>query len=128
MKSRNSSADPVAVGHYNAAPSTPKVFAASLVDKTDEQLEELLRTLEEELAQPPNARGHVRRELEEVVWEIERREATRRTRERRQTNVEGRQIDAESMGDEPGVWVHGRPLDERERQDLATFIRWVMAQ
>jgi hypothetical protein len=24
--------------------------------------------------------------------------------------------------------VHGRPLDERERSDLAIFIRWVMAQ
>jgi hypothetical protein len=32
------------------------------------------------------------------------------------------------MATEPGVWVQGRPLDDRERSDLATFIRWVMAQ
>jgi hypothetical protein len=96
------------------------------MDKSYQELEELLHSLEGEVAQP-NPSGRVRHELDEVAWELERRQSARRTRERRQANVEGRQTDAESMAAQPGVWVHGRPLDERERQDLATFIRWVVA-
>jgi hypothetical protein len=129
VNQQSSTPDPVAVDSFNAVGevSTPRAFAASLVDKRDEELMELLHALEAKLAQP-NAPGRVWRELDEVVWEIERRETARRTRERRQANVEGlRHRNRESMADDPGVWVHGRPLDDRERKDLAAFIRWVVA-
>ncbi len=117
--------DPVGIG---AEPQSPRQFTGSLMDRTVEELEELLQMLEAEVAQP-NARGQARRELDEVVWELERREADRRTQERRHANITAsRQGDAESMSGEPGVWVHGRPMNDRERADLATFVRWVVAQ
>jgi len=117
--------DPVGIG---AEPQSPRQFTGSLMDRTLEELEELLQALESEVAQP-NARGQARRELDEVAWELERREAGRRTQERRNANITAsRQGDAVSMAGKPGVWVHGRPLGDRERADLATFIRWVMAQ
>lgn len=107
-------------------PQSSAQFAGSLADRSVTELEELLQALEAELTQP-NARGQARRELDEVVWELERRQAERRTQERRRATITAsRRTDAESMAAEPGVWVHGRPLDERERQDLATFIRWVV--
>ena len=115
--------DPVGIG---AEPQSPRQFTGSLMDRTVAELEELLKMLEAEVAQP-NARGQARRELDEVVWELERREADRRTQERRTANITAsRQGDSESMAGEPGVWIHGRPLDERERADLATYIRWVV--
>jgi hypothetical protein len=50
-------------------------------------------------------------------------EADRRTQERRETNINAlHETNSESMAGEPGVWVHGRPLEDRERGDLATFI------
>jgi hypothetical protein len=105
---------------------TPRQFAGSLADKTETQLDELLHALEDDLRHG-NARTSIRRELDEVVWELQRREADRRTQERRKANIAAsRQGDAESMAGEPGVWVHGRALDERERGDLAAFIRWVV--
>ncbi|CAN5678763.1 hypothetical protein BH20ACT21_BH20ACT21_12680 [soil metagenome] len=115
--------DPVGIG---AEPQSPQQFTGSLMDRTVEELEDLLQALETELAQP-NARGQARRELDEVVWELERREADRRTQERRRGNITASlQDDVKSMDGEPGVWVHGRSLDARERADLATFIRWVV--
>jgi len=127
---KSKSVDPVRVGDVNRveAVQTPRGFAASLVDMTDDQLNELLLALEEEVVQP-NAPGRVRRELDEVLWELDRRTAAQRTRERRQANIEGlRQGNADPVTFEPGVWVHGRSLDERERQDLAAFIRWVVRE
>ena len=117
--------DPVGFG---AEPQSPRQFAGSLTDRTVEELEELLQALEVEVARP-NARGQARRELDEVLWELERREADRRTQERRAANIiASGQGDSESTAGDPGVWVHGRPLDDRERDDLATFVRWVVAQ
>jgi hypothetical protein len=106
---------------------TPRQFAGSLPDKTETELEEILGALEDELRHG-NAGSSTRRDLDEVVWELNRREMARRTQERRRANIDAsRQANVESMADKPGVWVQGRPLDERERKDLATFIRWVMA-
>jgi hypothetical protein len=115
--------DPVGLG---GKPQSPGQFAGSLADRSVKELEELLEMLETEVAQP-NARSQARRELDETLWELERRETDRRTQERRQANIgASRQRNAESMAAEPGVWVHGRPLNDRERGDLATFIRWVV--
>jgi hypothetical protein len=123
MKWSHLNVDPVGFG---AEPQSPRQFAGSLTDRTFAELEELLQSLETEVAQP-NGRGQARRELDEVLWELERREADRRTQERRDANITAsRQGDAESMAGGPGVWVHGRSLDERERADLATYIRWVV--
>ncbi len=118
--------DPVGFG---AEPQSPRQFAGSLTDRTVAELEELLQTLETEVAHP-TARSQARRELDEVVFELERRETDRRTRERRQSNLNDlRDRNAQPvMTAEPGVWVGGRPLDDRERADLATFIRWVVRQ
>jgi hypothetical protein len=79
------------------------------VDKTDGHLEALLRALEEELIHP-NPQGLVRRELDEVVWELERRAADRRRSERRQANIDTqRESNAPSIAVELGVGVHGGP-------------------
>ena len=58
---------------------------------------------------------------------MERRETDRRTQERRQSNLNDLRERSVQPVSEPGVWVHGRSLDGRERADLAAFIRWVMA-
>ena len=75
--------DPVGFG---AEPQPPRQFSGSLMDRTVEELEELLQALETELAQP-NARGQARRELDEVVWELEHREADRRAQGRMDANI-----------------------------------------
>jgi hypothetical protein len=105
---------------------TPRQFAGALADRTETELDELLRALEDDLRHG-RAASSTRRDLDEIVWEVQRREATRRTQERRRSNIDdSRRRDVESMAGEPGVWVHGRALDARERGDLATFIRWVV--
>jgi hypothetical protein len=106
---------------------TPRQFAGALADMTEPELDELFHALEDDLRHG-KAGSSTRRDLDEVVWELQRRETDRRTRERRQANiVASRKADAVSIDGEPGVWVHGRPLDDRERGDLAVFIRWAMA-
>ncbi len=116
--------DPVGFG---AEPQSPRQFAGSLTDRSVADLEGLLQNLEAEVAHP-TARSQARRELDEVVWELERRETDRRTQQRRQANLNDlRDRNAQPVTTaEPGVWVGGRPLDDRERADLATFVRWVV--
>ena len=124
VKPSHLNVDPVGFG---AEPQSPRQFAGSLSDRSVDDLEELLQALETEVAQP-NARSQARRELDEVIWELERRETDRRTWERRQSNLNDlRERNVQPVTSEPGVWVQGRPLDARERADLATFIRWVVA-
>jgi hypothetical protein len=92
---------------------------------TDHQLEDLLRALEEELTQP-NAPGRVRRQLDETIWEMERRDAARRRRERRQANVTAQHdLNRQEVDLGPPVFVQGRPLDDRELADLDARIAWV---
>jgi hypothetical protein len=95
---------------------------------SDDQLEALLRSVEEELNHP-NVRGQVRRQLDEVVWEIERRESAHRTRLRRQANIAA-QHDINQPDADPGppVFVQGRPLDGRELRDLDARILWTITR
>jgi hypothetical protein len=130
LNNNRATADPVRVGDYNAlgdAP-TPRAFAASLMEMTVEQLEELLHKLEESVKQP-NAPGSARREQVEVAWELERRQTARSTRQRRQASISAQHdFDRQDVEAGPPVFAHGRPLDERELRDLDARIAWVVSR
>jgi hypothetical protein len=91
----------------------------------DELVAELERLDAELASQNPRSRAAYERHL--VEGELARYNQARTIQERRKANLRDLRT-GDVMPLDPGVWVHGRPLDERERSDLATFIRWVMAE
>jgi hypothetical protein len=112
-----------------AAAASRQDFEAWVQTASEQELVVELKKLDEELASP-NARSQAAYERHAVDRELARYEQARTIQERREANLSDlRARNAKPLHEEPpGVWVHGIPLDDRERKDLAIFIRWVMSQ